>query len=143
MSLGGVIRQGRKMTAENSMSFTGCRPVFPVTNLDASLAYYVNVLGFNVGWLLPKPEESGSDGMKSGTAYIYGGDFELLIRSQAPPVNPVEIVVGMPSTMAVDAIGQEYFASGAEILEPPFHRDWGTYEMLVVDPDGHLLRILH
>ena len=42
------------------MNFTGCRPVFPVTNLDASLAYYVDVLGFTLDWRLPKPEETGS-----------------------------------------------------------------------------------
>ena len=52
-------------------------------------------------------------------------------------------LVGMPSVKAVDAIDREYVASGAEILEHPFLRDWGTYEMLVVDPDRHVLRILH
>ena len=125
------------------MTFTGCRPVFPIMNLDASLAYYVDVLGFTLDWRLPEPKGPGNDDDSSGIAYVYRGDFELLLQSGKSPVSPVEIVVGMPSTAAVDAIDREYVAAGAKILEHPSARDWGTYEMLVVDPDGHRLRILH
>lgn len=125
------------------MDFTGCRPVLPVTDLDATLFHYVDTLGFTFGWVWPKPSESNGTAMHPRTAYVYRGGFELLIRSQAPPIASVEIVVGMPSKDAVDAIDQEYRASGAEIVEHPFLRDWGSYEMRVTDPDGHLLRILH
>ncbi len=124
------------------LSFTGCRPVFPVTDLDATLFYYTDVLGFELGWRLPEPGSSGQEGWLE-TAYVHRGDFELLVRATSSPVSPVEVVVGVPSTLAVDAIQREYEASGARILDLPGQREWGTYEMVVVDPDGHLLRILH
>ena len=135
--------RGGKMTRELSARFTGCRPVFPVTDLDASLSYYIGVLGFTLDWLWPAVENSENPGTSVRTAYLYRDDFELLVRSESSPVTPVEVVVGVPSTEGVDAIHEEYLDAGAEILERPFFRDWGSYEMRVVDPDGHLLRILH
>ena len=113
-----------------------------VTNLDASIAYYVDVLGFKLDWIVPFPDSEDED-ETIGTAYVFRGYFELLMRTTDPPIHPSEVVVGMPSTTAVDAIDQEYVAAGAEILEHPFRRAWGTYEMRVVDPDGNLLRILN
>jgi uncharacterized glyoxalase superfamily protein PhnB len=41
----------------------------------------------------------------------------------------------------VDALHEEYKASGAIIRMPPTNMSWGTREMNVADPDGHRFRM--
>ena len=119
----------------------GINPILRVEDLSVSLRYYVDVLGFSLGWRWPEDGSPPEEG-RLATAYVFRDDFELLIQERAAPIHAVEIVVGMPSRDAVDAIDEEYTTAGARVLEHPAQRDWGTYEMAVTDPDGHLLRIL-
>ncbi|TNF70538.1 MAG: hypothetical protein EP299_13870 [Acidobacteria bacterium] len=123
--------------------FTGCRPVLPVADIAASVTYYCDALGFEVGWGWPDPENPEYEGEDSTLVYVFRGHFELLLESCDGPIYPMKIVVGMPSTDAVDVLAAEYQDSGAKIVEPPELRVWGTYEMLVLDLDGHRLRMLH
>ena len=118
--------------------FTGCRPVLPVADLKASLTYYRERLGFELGWAWPDPDT----GEPPSLVYVFRGHFELFLRAQTPPVHPIEIAVGMPSQVVVDRLAQEYKDSGAKLVEAPSPRPWGTYEMLVCDLDDHRLRML-
>ena len=122
--------------------FTGCRPVLPTVDLDASIEYYVDILGFTLDWIVPSATDTNSPAV-TRTAYVFRGHFELLLKSQPTGVHSAEIVVGLPSVDAVNRVHQEFVASGARIEEPPSKRKSGTYEMLVLDRDEHRLRILH
>lgn len=124
------------------MSFTGCRPVFEVADLGASIAYYTGALGFTLEWIVSEPAEDAKGHEPGATAHVYRGGFELLLRVESDPVGPAEVVVGMTSAEEVDRVHEEYRRSGAIVREPPTRRPWGTYEMYVLDLDGHLLRVL-
>ncbi|PYO68784.1 MAG: bleomycin resistance family protein [Gemmatimonadetes bacterium] len=105
--------------------FEGSAPILSVTDMSASLHFYVDVLGFrNADW--------GSDaftGVNRDAAGIY------LCRGGQ----------GSPGTWAwvgvedVQALYEEYRASGAKIRHAPRNYPWAL-EMHVEDPDGHVLR---
>ena len=105
--------------------FEHANPILSVADMQRSLRYYVGVLGFsNAEW--------GSD------------DFTCVTRDGAN-IYLSEGDQGQPGTWVwlgvddVEALHEEYRASGAEILGPPVNFPWAC-EMRVKDPDGHVLR---
>lgn len=100
-------------------------PILMVTDMDISLRYYVDVLGFNnAAWGMADFTCVNRD-----RAGIY-----LCRRGQGQPGTWVWIGVE-----DVDALYEEYKASGARIRHPPQNYPWAC-EMKVDDPDGHVLR---
>ena len=92
---------------------TGCRPVLPVADLAASVTYYCDVLGFEIGWQWPDVDESSEHAQAPSLVYVFRGHFDLFLRAHDTPVHPVEIVVGLASPAAVDRIAEEYRGTGA------------------------------
>jgi hypothetical protein len=106
--------------------FSGAVPILSVKNLDASLDYYTNKLGFLKNWGAP-----GFASVSRGKATVFlcqGGQgneglwMSIFLRD-------------------VDALHEEYKQSGALIVEPPMNFPWEHREMLVTDLDGHRLRM--
>ena len=100
-------------------------PILSVADMARSLRYYLEVLGFaNADW-------GGDDftcvSRDNAAIYLSQGD-------QGQPGTWVWIGVG-----DVDALHEEFKASGATILHPPENFGWAR-EMKVGDPDGHVLR---
>jgi catechol 2,3-dioxygenase-like lactoylglutathione lyase family enzyme len=103
----------------------GACPILKVRNLQASIDFYVGVLGFKVNWHHP--------GVMAGVS-----------RDRAH-VMLCEGDQGKPGTwvwFGVDdcaMLFEEYLPKGASIRLPPTNYPW-SYEMHVEDPDGHVLR---
>jgi catechol 2,3-dioxygenase-like lactoylglutathione lyase family enzyme len=105
--------------------FEGAEPILCVRDMATSLKYYVEVLGFtNAEW--------------------GGDDFTHVSRDNAG-IYLSQGDQGQPGTWAwigvesVTDLYKEYEASGASIRLMPSHRPWAC-EMIVEDPDGHMLR---
>jgi catechol 2,3-dioxygenase-like lactoylglutathione lyase family enzyme len=105
--------------------FEGSTPILMVTDMAASVCYYADVLGFqNAAW--------GTD------------DFTCVHRDRAG-IYLCRGGQGRPGTWAwigvedVEALHQEYKASGATIRHVPQNYPWAL-EMKVEDPDRHVLR---
>ncbi len=93
--------------------------------MSASLAYYVEVLGFeNADW---------------------GNEWFTRVRRDQAGIYLSRGDQGQPGTWVwigvedVAVLHREYEASGARIRHPPRNFPW-AYEMKVEDPDGHVLR---
>jgi catechol 2,3-dioxygenase-like lactoylglutathione lyase family enzyme len=103
----------------------GVNPIFRVANLQASIDYYVNALGFTLNWQVPGMFASvyrdkcniflceGDQGHLGGWVWIGAGDITPLC--------------------------QEFLAKGAKLRHPPTNYEW-AYEMQIEDPDGNVLR---
>ena len=106
-------------------AFEGSAPILNVADMAVSLRYYADVLGF-------EKADWGSDDfthVKRDGAGIYlcrGG------QGQAG----TWVWIGVED---VEALYEEYKASGARIRHAPENYAW-AYEMKVEDPDGHVLR---
>lgn len=105
--------------------FENVSPIFPVSDVEASIKYYVEVLGFKVNWQVP------------GFAEVSRGRCGIMLAQgeQGNPGTWVWVGVG-----DADLLYQEYLAKGAKIRHPPNNYPW-AYELQVFDLDGNVLRL--
>lgn len=104
-------------------------PIFYVSDIQRSLHFYTEVLGFEKQWDWGDPVDF---------ACVAFGEVELFLCQEGQ---------GHPGTwlyLFIDEV--ETYASwirdrGVEILAGPQDEPWGMREMVVKDPDGHVLRI--
>lgn len=113
----------------------GLTPILCVQDVVASMAYYVNQLGFkkNWDWTAPNDPTPGFACVSRGEACIF-----LCRQGQGQAGTWMSIFVD-----DVDAFHAEYQQRGARIVEPPTDYPWGMREMRVMDLDGHMLRFGH
>jgi predicted enzyme related to lactoylglutathione lyase len=101
-------------------------PILRVENMEASLHFYVNVLGF----------ENASWGDQNFTSISREGHGMYLCRGdQGQPAAWVWIGVE-----DVRKLHEEYKALGVTIRLPPTKYPWAL-EMQIEDPDGNVLRM--
>ena len=113
------------------------RPVLHVTDVDASLRFYVNRLGFTSPWRF---EEEG----KTFVAQVERQGCALILSSQWPEkvgkglmfisLN-VEPETREAAVAALDALRTELEAKGVSVKEG----SWGYHLLVVDDPDGNQL----
>lgn len=120
-----------------------------VDDLERSVAWYVEVLGF--GLVLADP----------GYASLQRGDVVLGLgpTAQLPPDGTdtghtqasvthrrgagVEVVLELDDLAAVEAAARRVTETGWPLAEPLTDRPWGLRDFRVVDPDGYYLRVTH
>ncbi len=105
--------------------FGGVTPVLRVADAQASRDYYVRALGFSVNF---EAEDFVSVSRGGCTLFLCEGD-------QGYPGSWVWI-----DGQDVEAVYEEYRASGAKIRHPPTNYSWAL-EMQVEDLDGNILRL--
>lgn len=100
-------------------------------DISASIAYYTEQLGFDIKWEWDTPPTFGGVGRN---------EVEIFFCKQGQ---------GNPGTwlcIVLDNV-DEYYESikdkGAKIISPPESKEWNMREMLVEDPDGHIIRFGH
>ena len=117
-------------------AFTGATPILNVNNVPDSLVYYIEKLGFTLDFAWAEIE-----GNVPTFAQLKRGKFPLMLCQQGQGSPGTWIYVDLPSLEILADLHREYQASGAKIAEPPTDKPWGMREMLIQDPDGHILRI--
>jgi len=102
-------------------------PGLPVTDIDRSVAYYQEALGFRLAWRT-------ADGSQ---AALGSGEIEMLLlvpgAGDSPP-SPQSAYVYVEDP---DALCAEYQQAGADIVDPVVSRPHGMRDFVVRDPDGH------
>lgn len=111
--------------SETTVQLGGVTPILRVSDFDRSVAYYVETLGFRVDW---------TDG-RFGSVTRDRTSLMLSEGSQGCPGTWMWIGVS-----DADALHDELRARGATIRHPPTNYPWGSREVHVFDPDGHVLR---
>ncbi|MGA2387629.1 MAG: VOC family protein [Candidatus Sulfotelmatobacter sp.] len=105
--------------------FENSQPILRVENMDASLRFYVELLGFkNAVW-----GTSEFTSVNRDRAGIY-----LCQRGQGQGKAWIWVGVG-----DVEKLLEEYKALGVKILMPPTNFPWAL-EMHIEDPDGNVIR---
>jgi uncharacterized glyoxalase superfamily protein PhnB len=129
----------KSRAAEGKLRMTSVSPSFTVNDLERSLAWYRDVLGFSVGekWMrdgvmLGAEIEAGSvsfmigqDDWKKGRDRKKGEGFRLYCETRQD----------------IDALAQAIEARGGSLDEPPKDQPWGSRDFSLTDPDGFKITI--
>lgn len=113
-------------------------PILAVENVDRSLAYYTQKLGFRHDFSLPGP-----DGQNAFAGVSFGkASFGLSrVSDLAHRGEGVAFMVYVPDETDLDAYYTEVQTRGALIAEPIKNQYWGDRSFEVRDPDGYALSL--
>lgn len=110
------------------MNFQSVVPILYASDVNASIRYFVEVLGFTGSWTWDDtPTFGGVD--KAGVRLFFCKD------GQGSPGTWLAINVD-----DIDAYYEFIKSRGATILDGPHSYEWGMREMTVEAPDGHKIR---
>jgi uncharacterized glyoxalase superfamily protein PhnB len=116
--------------------FTGLAPVLLALNVQEALAYYRDVLGFDVTPYEPAPEDYGYVSRDGATIHIAHADH---CRPNSDLVTDLfDVYLWVDDVEAVHADLEE---RGADLLHGPVDRPWGMREIRVRDLHGYVLGI--
>lgn len=113
------------------MIFSSAVPILYSTDIRRSLDYYVNVLGFQNRWEWGNPPTFG--GVSKDSVEIF-----FCKEDQGNPGTWLSIMLDN-----VDEFYESIKDKGVIKLTAPKTMEWGMREMLVQDPDGHIIRFGH
>lgn len=120
-----------------------------VDNLERSLKFYRDGLGFPTEGIIGKEYEHGAVALFTLQGGMLLSLFErdnLAIDATVPrtPPSPTEFSIGqlLGSKEEVDAVMAQAAKAGAKIVKPAQDAFWGGYSGYFQDPDGHLWEIL-
>lgn len=115
--------------SERTPQLGGLTPILYVSSFQTSMDYYTQKLGFTKKWQWGDPPDFGCVERDEVEIFLCHG-------AQGQPGTWMSVFV-----RDVDDLYEELTASGANIPAPPEDKPWGMREFLVVDPDGHTLRM--
>ncbi len=131
------------MSATDPREFAAIAPELFVSNVDASVRFYTQTLGFE----LLRADPPGDDGRSDFAVVARGGAMimladERMLRGSGEPIGEprgrgidVRIMAG-----DVDALYASLQQAGANIVAPLRDRPYGLRDFVVRDPDGFGLR---
>ena len=123
-----LIAAGADPRERSPNRFESAVPILNVKNVPASIAYYVEKLGFQKEWDWDAPPTFA--GLRRDEVRLF-----LCQGAQGAPGMWISIFIH-----DVDALYEDYRRRGAIIRQAPTNFPWGLREMNVEDLDGHRLR---
>jgi len=120
--------------------FKKLTPNLIVDNVERSLAFYVDVLGFSQGVTVP-------DKSPLVFASVISGDVEVFFNDKATALKEYRSFAGAPiglsGTMYIETTGvdvwHERLKSKAPIVMPLVTQFYGVKEFAFADPDGYVI----
>ena len=120
--------------------FKKLTPNLLVANVERSLAFYVDTLGFARGMTVP-------DASPFVFAAVTSGDVEIFVNDAATAVKEYPAFAGKPigatGTMYIELEGvdalHERIKSRVQVTMPLVTQFYGMREFAVLDPDGYVI----
>ena len=117
-----------KLKLDPKMQFEKSISILYSTNIPRSLKYYTEQLGFEQKWEYDTPATFGGVGKDN---------VEIFFCKEAQGNPGTWLCVVLDN---VDAYYNSIKSTGAKIIALPESKEWNMREMLVEDPDGHIIR---
>ena len=110
------------------MKFEKSNPILYSRDVKQSLKFYTEVLGFDDSWEWGSPTDFGG---------VVKNDVEIFfcLNGQGHPGTWVAIILDN-----VDDYYNQIKDKDVKIVVKPVDREWNMREMLIEDPDGHIIR---
>lgn len=114
-------------------------PAITVADIEKSIAWYRDVLGFTVG------QEYRTEGVLKGAELKAGAVRFLLGQDDFAKGRDRPKGVGFriycSTAQDVDRLAANVEARGGELAQPPADQPWGSRDFAVLDPDGFKISI--
>lgn len=104
-------------------------PILRVRNLQASLKFYEEILGFSRDW--------GGDSVEALIASVSRDGCPIMLFQEGQGQPGTWIWIGVED---IEPLHADYVARGVKVILPPTNFYFAR-EMRIEDPDGHILRI--
>ena len=129
----------RSGTGTQSLALSDASPSFTVNDLEKSLAWYRDVLGFAV-------EETWKDAGKVVGVSLRAGDVSFMIgqddwKKGRDRTKGEGFRIFCMTKKNVDALAQQIEARGGRLDHGPTDQPWGVRDISLTDPDGFKITI--
>ncbi len=132
------------MSTNDDCGLFDCRPILRVDSVVRSIRYYVEALGFHLGWAWSTSDQRflrPGETVEPTFALVGRGPVQFMLSQQSQGAAGMWLHLDVHTAEQLDRLHEAWARNGARIIEPPSCRPWGMYEMRVQDPDGHVLRV--
>jgi len=125
--------------APGALKMSEASPSFTVDDLEKSLAWYRDVLGFSVGeeWE-HEGKRIGAELRAGGVTFMIGQDDWKKGRDRR---KGEAFRIYCTTTQDVDVLAEGIQARGGTLDDPPRDTPWGTRDFTLTDPDGFKITI--
>lgn len=128
----------KKAKSDDKLRLTSASPSFTVNDIEKSMAWYRDVLGFTVS-------ERWEDGGKLLGAEMAAGDVSFMIgqddwKKGRDRIKGVGVRLYCTTDQDIDKLAARIKANGGT-LEGPRDTQWNTREFAIDDPDGYKISI--
>jgi uncharacterized glyoxalase superfamily protein PhnB len=114
-------------------------PGFTVNDIEKSLAWYRDVMGFVVGDRWDHEGKLAGVEMRSGSvSFMLSQDDWKKGRDRAKGEG---VRIYCTTAQDVDTLARQIKARGGPLTQEPRDQPWGTRDFAVVDPDGYKITI--
>jgi catechol 2,3-dioxygenase-like lactoylglutathione lyase family enzyme len=132
-------REERRHRDPETLRLRSFEPSFTVDDLEKTVRFYTEVLGFTVG-------ERWTDGGVLRGVMLKAGVCELGLsqddwaKGRGRPKGEA-VRIWCNTAQDIDALAARIKAGGGRLTEEPMNQSWGARSLSVVDPDGFHLTI--
>lgn len=125
--------------ASQGLSLSSTTPGFTVGDIQKSIEFYRDVLGFELKERWEHDGVLGGAEMKAGRVSLYLGQDDWMKGRNR--VKGVGFRIYCETTQDLDAIVARIKAHGGTLAEEVQNRPWGSRDFAVTDPDGFKITI--
>jgi catechol 2,3-dioxygenase-like lactoylglutathione lyase family enzyme len=124
---------------DGSLRLTSAGPSFTVNDIEKSLAWYRDILGFKVG------ERWEMDGVLRGVELNAGNVLFMIAQDDwkkgRDRVKGEGVRMYCGTNQNIDQLAARIKAAGGTLAQEPTDQPWGTRDLAVEDPDGYKITI--
>ena len=135
-----TVQPDRRQNKRETLRLRSIEPSFTVTDLQRSVRFYTDVLGFVVG------EEFKDDGGTLRGAMLKAGTCQIGLSQDdwakgRDRQRGVAVRIWCTTAQDIDALAGRIKAAGGKLAQEPKDEPWGGRSISIDDPDGFHLTI--
>ena len=115
-------------------------PILAVVDIEASIEFYTQKLGFTHEWSMPPGVNGKTDFacVKLDGSEILLGTMDFVAQGdESKRGTGIQLYIELSSSVDIDAIYTQAKSTGVNITRPIEDRDWGERAFNFKDPDGY------